>query len=214
MKRKLLLVLVAALLHNFLFAQNFGIGTTTPKASAMLDVTASNKGVIIPRINLTSATDIATISSPDTSLLIYNAVTAGSGANKVTPGYYYWCGSKWLRIVNATDTIAKSFVDSNPDIDTASGCLTSGIVTHNPTIAIPDGDLVTGASDVITLSGITGTVCKIEVGVRISHGWDEDLDIYLISPTGTTIELSTDNGFDLDDYGTGSSGSYVYTLFC
>ncbi len=203
------------MLFLFIFtgsAQNFGIGTNSPKASSILDVTASNKGVILPRISLTSATDIATISLPDTSLLIYNSATAGSGNNKVMPGFYYWSGSRWLRIVNATDTVATSITDSNPDIDTTS-CTSSGIVIRNPNLIITDNDIITGISDVIPLSGISGTVCKIEVGVRINHTWDADLDIYLTAPNGTTIELSTDNGSSNDDYGTGSGPPYVYTVF-
>ncbi|MCL7762812.1 hypothetical protein MPF19_05240 [Polaribacter sp. Z014] len=52
-----------------------GINTTTLDPSAILDVTSIDKGVLVPRINLTSTLDITTITSPLTSLLIFNTAT-------------------------------------------------------------------------------------------------------------------------------------------
>jgi hypothetical protein len=77
-----------------------GIGTTTPHASAKLDVSATNKGFLPPRIALLSITDIATIVSPANGLIIYNTATAGTTPNNVLPGYYYWDGSKWNALVD------------------------------------------------------------------------------------------------------------------
>lgn len=55
---------------QFLNAQdNVGIGTTTPDASSKLDVTANNKGVLIPR--LTTAQRLA-IPSPANGLLVFD----------------------------------------------------------------------------------------------------------------------------------------------
>lgn len=79
------------------FAQ-VGIGTTTPDASSLLDITdvTGSKGLLIPRVAL-SATNISTPISPTpaTSLLVYNTATSGSGDTAVSPGYYYWDGSRW-----------------------------------------------------------------------------------------------------------------------
>ena len=77
-----------------------GIGTTTPHASAKLDVSATNKGFLPPRIALLSITDVATIASPANGLIIYNTATAGTTPNNVLPGYYYWDGSKWNALVD------------------------------------------------------------------------------------------------------------------
>lgn len=38
------------------------------------------------------------------------------------------------------------------------------------------------------------------VCVNITHNWDDDIDLYLISPGGQFIELSTDNGANGDNY--------------
>jgi len=48
----------------------------------------------------------------------------------------------------------------------------------------------------------TGPIVDLNVKLNISHPWDADLDIYLIAPDGTRIELFTDVGMmspDFDD---------------
>lgn len=77
-----------------------GIGTTTPNASAKLDVYSTNKGFLPPRITLTGASDVSTIATPVAGLLIYNTATAGTAPNNVVPGYYYWNGTAWTQISN------------------------------------------------------------------------------------------------------------------
>jgi hypothetical protein len=79
------------LLLGFIGTAQTGIGTTTPDASAKLDVSATNKGLLPPRVTLTSGSDTTTISSPATGLLVYN-----TGNNvALQAGYYYWNGSYW-----------------------------------------------------------------------------------------------------------------------
>ena len=74
-----------------------GIGTTTPHASAKLEVNAANKGFLPPRVTLTSATDATTIPSPAEGLLVYN-----NGNNPgLVAGYYYWNGANWATIATA-----------------------------------------------------------------------------------------------------------------
>ena len=77
-----------------------GIGTTTPHASAKLEISATNKGFLPPRIALLSTTDVATITTPATGLVVYNTNSAGSTPNTVVPGYYYWDGTKWNGLVD------------------------------------------------------------------------------------------------------------------
>lgn len=84
-------------------AQNVGINSTggTPDASAMLDVSSTNKGLLIPRVALTATNAAGPISSPTTSLLVYNTATAGTVPNNVIPGYYYWNGTAWIALATA-----------------------------------------------------------------------------------------------------------------
>ena len=94
--KKLGIVLLSSLFGLMSFAQT-GIGTTTPNASAKLDVYATNKGFLPPRVTLTSATDATTIASPAEGLLVYNLGSVGLQA-----GYYYWNGANWATIATAT----------------------------------------------------------------------------------------------------------------
>ncbi len=46
----------------------------------------------------------------------------------------------------------------------------------------------------------TGTLAAVQVELSIDHTWVEDLDIALIHPDGTRVELSSDNGNSGDNY--------------
>jgi len=81
------------------------IGTATSDASALLNVSSSSKGVLIPQVALSSTTVSSPVTSPTTSLLVYNTATAGTTPNDVTPGYYYWTGSAWTRLANGNTTV-------------------------------------------------------------------------------------------------------------
>ena len=63
--------------------------------------------MLIPRVSLLSATDVTTIATPATSLLVYNIATAGTAPNNVTPGFYYW-NAKWYPISNKSQLVAFS----------------------------------------------------------------------------------------------------------
>jgi len=79
-------------------SQNVGINITgtPPNTSAGLDVDFTNKGLLIPRVALTQTTSNAPIGAGvATSLLVYNTATI----NDVTPGYYYWDGTVWVRFM-------------------------------------------------------------------------------------------------------------------
>ncbi len=87
------------------YCQNVGINATgaIPNNSAILDLNTGNtftspngKGLLPTNVSLTSIIDVVTVTSPATSLLIYNTATAGSGTAAVLPGYYYWNGIKWV----------------------------------------------------------------------------------------------------------------------
>jgi hypothetical protein len=83
-------------------AQNVGINATgaAPNASAILDVSATDKGFLIPRVALTQTTSNAPIgASIVTSLLVYNTATI----NDVTPGFYFWNGLIWIRFQSNLD---------------------------------------------------------------------------------------------------------------
>lgn len=96
--KNVLLLLALALTINISNAQ-VAIGTISPNPSSLLDLTSSNRGLLIPRIALKSSTDIITIPSPATSLLVYNTAIA----TDITPGFYYW-DQKWVALRSGVTT--------------------------------------------------------------------------------------------------------------
>jgi hypothetical protein len=94
--RRNFLFIVGLFLTSQMFAQT-GIGTTTPHASAKLDVTSTNKGFLPPRVSIDSAKDVTSIVNPAEGLLVYNTGTVGLQA-----GYYYWNGGSWATIATAS----------------------------------------------------------------------------------------------------------------
>ena len=90
--KQIFTLLAAVLLTATTYAQ-VGIGTTTPDASAALDITSTTKGLLIPRM---TETQRDAISSPATGLMIYQ--TDG------TVGFYYYNGSSWSEVAATSAT--------------------------------------------------------------------------------------------------------------
>jgi hypothetical protein len=97
---------------------NIGINTSTPDASALLHINASNKGVLIPSVALTSTSDATTVPTPAYSLLVYN-----TGSGGLTPaGYWYNAGSSvlpnWVQLISTATSgswllVGNSIADTN-----------------------------------------------------------------------------------------------------
>ena len=75
------------------------VGASSPHPSAMLDVNSTTKGFLPPRVALTGTGDNSTVASPVNGLIVYNTASAGVSPNNVSPGYYYYEGNKWNKIV-------------------------------------------------------------------------------------------------------------------
>ena len=105
-KTKIQIVFSTLLLINFNFAfAQVGIGTPNPNSSAMLEINSNNKGVLFPRIALTSTTDNVTVPSPTNGLIVWNN---GQGGLTDT-GFYYWNNMKWNMLsVTGTNGISGS----------------------------------------------------------------------------------------------------------
>ncbi|MCB0456121.1 MAG: hypothetical protein R2776_00315 [Flavobacteriaceae bacterium] len=87
-----LTLILCVFFQSVLIAQ-VGINTITPQAGSMLDVTSSDKGILIPRVDITNLTNIAPITGGATeSLLVYNTNTTTG------KGFHYWNGSVWIPI--------------------------------------------------------------------------------------------------------------------
>ncbi|HVI44374.1 MAG TPA: hypothetical protein VM802_05880, partial [Chitinophaga sp.] len=103
MKWKLYLLLTIFSFLAVMVQAQVGIGTNTPNASAALDVTATDKGMLVPRLALRDVTDpFPVAATPAKGLLVFNTATDTRGGKGV--GFYYWSGTdgnppnKWIYI--------------------------------------------------------------------------------------------------------------------
>lgn len=74
------------------------IGTTTPDPNAVLDLTSTNKGFLMPRLALTSTTNPAPLNAFVQGMVVYNTATTGN----VEPGAYFSNGTSWVSIAQAS----------------------------------------------------------------------------------------------------------------
>ena len=154
-----------------LYAQT-GIGTTTPNASAKLDVTSVDKGFLPPRVALT-ATNVfapvtglsgATALATAAGLLVYNTSTTTNTPNNVVPGYYYWNGTSWIQISNGLiidNTKSTGFTLAATDNNKVFLITSTSAITVTVPNTLPIGfscQIIQGGSGTITMAGSSVTL--------------------------------------------------------
>ena len=78
-----------------------GIGTANPDPSAILHIQSTNKGVLLPKVDLKNLTDRNTVNGPTEGLLVYNKTV--NSANNLRKGFYIWDNEKWDKVENQSD---------------------------------------------------------------------------------------------------------------
>lgn len=94
----------------FSYAQNVGIGTSSPNASALLHLTSTSKGILIPQVSIDSLKDVTSIASPANGLLVFNTTQPGV-RNDMARGFYYYStnAATWVRMAdNLNDNVWKT----------------------------------------------------------------------------------------------------------
>ncbi len=125
-------------------AGSAGLGTITPDASAKFQIDATNKGMLIPRVSLSTPSDGTTIPSPAKGLIVYNTnvtvnMEEGFYTNYGTPSAPQWITyqqrdkTAW-RLDNVFDVTAAAPVDQPVTSGTTVNNLNLGL---NITITIP-----------------------------------------------------------------------------
>ncbi|MBP1682297.1 MAG: hypothetical protein H6Q35_2636 [Proteobacteria bacterium] len=125
---------------------------------------------------------------------------------------------------NGADNFTYTVTDGNGGSNTYSVSIGINPVNDQPVVTNIDANANTGVSGDVEYSNTTstyiadvttttstititdsGTVEDLNVQINLTHTWDSDLDIYLVAPDGTVIELTSDNG--------GSGDNYTNTIF-
>ncbi|MET3539093.1 hypothetical protein [Chryseobacterium limigenitum] len=159
-----------------------GIGITTLDSSAKLQIESTDKGVLIPRVTLTSTTDATTISSPAKGLMVYNTTSNAA----IEEGFYVNYGTSlspsWRtyekrdktlwKFENFYDISATATVDENVSSGTTVNNIDLGL---SITVTIP---AFTQAKLVTTYSVPTGTTTAASTlagyyGIRFLKGGAE-----------------------------------------
>ncbi|MVX37219.1 hypothetical protein GOQ24_15550, partial [Myroides sp. LoEW2-1] len=102
-----------------------GIGNPLPSQSAMLDVASTNKGVLIPRIELTDLNTFGLAgNTKDEGMLIYNATEVKDASNVVTIGigFYYWTNKptgQWEKVTS--QSVVNTLSDRIKVVENATG---------------------------------------------------------------------------------------------
>ncbi|MDM1350040.1 hypothetical protein HX017_06900 [Myroides marinus] len=104
--KKNIITLLAVVLSATAFAQKPGVGIGTKKvnASAALQVDATNKGVLIPRVDLKALVTADTtnkyglLGTPEQGVLVYNKIASP----EYVEGFFYWAGGKWEAVTSET----------------------------------------------------------------------------------------------------------------
>jgi hypothetical protein len=190
MKNKGFIFLLAWMLTAWQSLAQTGIGTTTPDASAKLDVSSTNKGFLPPRIALTALISANPVTSPATGLLIFNTATAGSIPNQVTPGYYYWDGvnAKWVRLEDKADNLGDHTATINVKLNgnyLSNDGGSEGIIVDN------SGNIGIGTNTPTAKLNIAGG------GVRIASGMNN-------TSTRPSVNTGTVGNYEIRGVGGGS----------
>lgn len=102
--RVVLVLSFAMLLRNSELHAQVTIGSgQVPDGNALLDLKngddgISTKGLLLPRVKLSSTALAAPLTAHVAGMTVYNTEPAGTGDTKVTAGIYYNDGKKWVKI--------------------------------------------------------------------------------------------------------------------
>ena len=189
-------------INNSLLFDNgvtIGLGTITPNASALLDITSTTQGFLTPRM---TQTERNAISTPATGLFIYNTTSSH---------FNFWDGAAWLVIESSTltsDTLGQVLAAGNttgglPIIMTSGdtinfsvgsgGILNSLSTSVNQTWNLPDASgTIALLSNIPAPAPITINVIPKGTGTSITDGtWQFSGNDIIPTTTGSNIGDAT-----------------------
>ena len=204
-------------LSNVILHAQVGVNTTTPDPSSMLDITATNKGVLVPRVSLANVTTtmLDGTNTAATGLLIWNTNATTVGGNGV--GFYFFNGTQWIPI---TQTITGNTLDQSYDQGGAGVGRT--ITADNGAVLVQgnDGFQNTGTFGSGSVLGLTGSGTRLffyprkaafRAGFAFGTNWnDVNIGNYSVAMGNSTMAT---NDYDVAiGIGSNATGSYSTAL--
>jgi hypothetical protein len=123
---------------------NLGVGTASPDASAKLDVTSTNQGILVPRMTTAARTSIAT---PAKGLMVYDSTIKA---------FYYHDGTAWVAVggagAGASLQLLATKTTGSQILANANGTNTGDLVTFNNVVTTPTSGSYTTSTNAYTAS--------------------------------------------------------------
>lgn len=144
-----------------------GVGTNgVANSNAALEVNATNKGLLIPRLALTGTGSASPLAGHVAGMLVYNTATAGSAPLNVSPGFYFNNGSKWVRV---SDIVQADTTNDGWKEDAAGTSVKLAYLSNGAT-ARPSGTEFVIRDDGKTGIGTSAPVWQLDVQGSLAIG--------------------------------------------
>ncbi len=168
---------------------------TPPAASAMLDVSSTNRGILIPQVSIDSLKDVTSIPSPANGLIVYNTTNPGV-RNDMARGYYWYSTNllTWVRFAdNANDnkwkdggSLGIQLRDTTDGVEIMDG-YTGSSINYSPKVRIlrkRDSALLNSKNNIVALV-LTG------VNQKTTPGWEFRQKTSIIFENNYLVEGNT-----------------------
>ncbi|CAM4277412.1 hypothetical protein [Flavobacterium terrigena] len=100
-------IIIFVCLITFSTFGQVGINTENPNSDSYLELSSTDKGLLIPRLDLVALNNPSPLSSHVAGMIVYNTVSRGTTENIVYPGLYINSGVSWERLEPNTTQIGE-----------------------------------------------------------------------------------------------------------
>ncbi|CAD0224621.1 hypothetical protein [Chryseobacterium sp. JV274] len=195
-----------------------GIGLNNPDPNTILDIYSTNKGLLIPRVQLLGTDDVTTIpvtsstNSPEQGTLVYNLLNNGTSPNNVFQDtFYIWSGTQWESIGETSDVnteinnnnLTKVLFAGSPAVVNAGYTMPgySSWTTMNFTTERVDiGNIHNGGTFTVPATGLYSFFGDISLRLSSTNGNSKAFGARIFNSTSTTV-------LAISYYGTGAGGA-------
>ncbi len=191
---KQIIILFLLLNSYWLFAQNnVGIGTSTPNPQAVLDISSTDKGILVSRLTTVARMALGTALTPtEDGMLVYD---------KDLSKFFYWNGPNlaWDQVGTGTgDSWGNDVVNTSGTNITGDGTIAAPL-----TITEEDGDITNEIQD-LTLDASTHELTISTNGTGSTSPLDltpylDNTDDQTLTLSGQTLSISNGNNVMLTD---------------